>query len=66
MSEYEQWLRETLFQHHVLTRTRNPISHRIQWCVCPISDGQIGDPLTYGNTIDEAVENFKNLLEVKE
>jgi len=66
-TSYKEWLHDTLFQHHILTRQFNKNKSRIDWCVCPIDQMEfaIGDPLCFGETIEEAIENFKEMVDFK-
>ena len=66
MNDYKKWVQDVLFQHHVLTRVMNREGSSVSWCVCPIEDYHVGEPLVFGTSIDETIENFKNFLEINE
>ena len=63
--EYDKWLHESLMQHHVVTRMKNPNKDEIEWCVCPLYEDGIGSPLCFGDCISSAVEKFKSMIELK-
>jgi len=64
VKDYKKWMQDVLFQHHVVTRAVNPVGD-VEWCVCPVSNECVGNPLVFGATIEIAVRNFKTFIEFK-